>query len=619
MLLLTIVGAGCTRITLEMPDTEAGIKLYETIQTAYIYLPVSSEIDDKDTAAAFKNKLKEAETAISLNQATDFETEIITLALAKLIDEVHVAYFGDFTAKYMRVSAEPLIESLSILDADCAYDSGTRTFYRSLGSGNTKKIPRRFITKTDNGYVYSELTGSDKPGFDAYDFMFVPELNYSYELTERTKDKISSHYVVFTVLPIIEISADDDIGEVYEDCRISVSDPNGGDFESSALIHIRGGASLYRPKRNYTLKFVTEYNSNRDVSLFGMRDDSDWILDAMYLDAGRCRDRVTTDIWRAIDEPLYYADTMKEPQTNGINGVFVEVFLNDEYVGLYHFTEKIDRKQLQLMKTTPGDTQVRSVIYKGEMWDSPTLFRGYYNYDNATPFWGGFEQKYPNPDKGGAINFKPLADFVDFAINTTDETFKSGILDLIDVKNFVNYTLLMSLSYAYDNRGKNIYWSVYDVTDEEKSAIFLTPWDLDCTWGRLWDSSELRATYEWLPVTDGILDDVPLLPDGSYDLDNYTRAPDYIFLRLYNTNAGGFADMVKERWFELRKTEFSSETLKKRFDDCFDLLESSGAWGREAAKWSECNLNAENEREYIKSWLDRRLVYLDGIFGSSNS
>ena len=56
-------------------------------------------------------------------------------------------------------------------------------------------------------------------------------------------------------------------------------------------------------------------------------------------------------------------------------GVFVEVFINGDYHGLYCMTDKIDRKLLGLKKIKmkdDGEVSVRGVLYKGVSWNGYT-------------------------------------------------------------------------------------------------------------------------------------------------------------------------------------------------------------------------------------------------------
>jgi len=234
----------------------------------------------------------------------------------------------------------------------------------------------------------------------------------------------------------------------------------------------------------------------------------------------------------------------------------------------------------------------KSFIYKGKSWEDPILFRRYWDYNVHSSYWGGFEQSYPNPEKGGTINWKPIADFVDFGVNSSDKDFAENINKYIDLDNFVDYTIFLCISYAYDNTGKNCYWSIYDITDENMAKIFITPWDMDASWGRSWNSDKVSAVKEWMD-------------SESYEHDTY------LFRRLIKTNAGGFADKLRLRWEEVKNNILSPENIVGRFDAVFDLFDACGAWERESVKWRECKLDLESERRYIREWTFERWDYID--------
>ena len=70
----------------------------------------------------------------------------------------------------------------------------------------------------------------------------------------------------------------------------------------------------------------------------------------------------------------------------------------------------------------------------------------------------------------------------------------------------------------------------------------------------------------------------------------------------------------------MRSGVFSSEALKKRFSDYFDLFYETGAGEREMQRWSGADkvvLNFDEEEEYIYQWIDQRLVYVDDFLDYS--
>ena len=158
-------------------------------------------------------------------------------------------------------------------------------------------------------------------------------------------------------------------------------------FAHEAGIKVRGKTAASYPKKSYAIEFCDTMGEELDVSLFDMRSDGDWILDAMYIDHSRMRNRLCTDIWNAYNRIPHISD---EPEAmNGTRGLFVEVFLNGEYNGIYCLTERIDRKQLKLKKYRNACC---GLSYKAYTWDN---LMGYCSYNpdasKNTLLWNGFE------------------------------------------------------------------------------------------------------------------------------------------------------------------------------------------------------------------------------------
>ena len=64
-----------------------------------------------------------------------------------------------------------------------------------------------------------------------------------------------------------------------------------------------------------------------------MRDDDGWILDAMYADHARMRNRLLFDIWNDMDDLPYDKDSDKPFQANGTHGMHVEILFNGSTSG----------------------------------------------------------------------------------------------------------------------------------------------------------------------------------------------------------------------------------------------------------------------------------------------
>ena len=159
-------------------------------------------------------------------------------------------------------------------------------------------------------------------------------------------------------LPIIKLTGD--FGYDYQEGIVSIIYPDGSsDQQLSAKIKWRGGTTNTeeKHKRNYKIKFT------EDHSFFGLRNDNNWILDAGQADVFRLRNRIATELWNDFATKPYYIN--EQPKAlSGVRGEVVEVYLNDEYRGIYCFTECMDRKQLKLKKFDQDGT------IHGTLWKS---------------------------------------------------------------------------------------------------------------------------------------------------------------------------------------------------------------------------------------------------------
>ena len=147
---------------------------------------------------------------------------------------------------------------------------------------------------------------------------------------------------------------------------------------------------------------------------------------------------------------------------------------------------------------------------------------------------------------------------------------------------------------AADNRGKNLYLSIYNIQNPEYSKFVITPWDMDHSFGRNYKA--------WL-----------IEPDEWKEWENTL----YVRLReLYPD----YAEQRKARYAYWRENAFNTEALAERFGAYFDLFRTTGAAERETERWDgvggnySVNLDFDAEEEYIASWNAAHLAYVDAIY-----
>ncbi len=421
---------------------------------------------------------------------------------------------------------------------------------------------------------------------------------------------LESADLFFTSLPIVQINSENYIGDLNVIAQISVAEAETeGDSELLLTkIKIRGASSRGYPKKSYAVNMRDESGTEKEnYSFFGLRSDNKWILDAMYVDPSRMRNRVSTDLWNDFATLPYWAD-QEANMVNGTRGQYVEVFLNDRYHGLYCMTERVDRKQLKLktiieeadyINNTVNYTQ-RGALYKAKGWTTAVMFgypyRGNPNipyYSNYFDSWETFEVKYPNDD-GEPFIWDNLYDAIRTASKMTDDaTFLSTMHDVFDLPVYLDYFLFIELMLASDNHGKNTYASIYN--QQESPKVTITPWDLDGTWGRRWDGKK-DLTY------------------AAQDFESFLRRHEhgtfYLFDRMKQLDADEWeSKKLKERYLQLRGNHFSFESLMGRFQTYANDFTKSGAIDREMSRWGLNSLVPEIN--YLSEWIQDRLDYLD--------
>ena len=385
-------------------------------------------------------------------------------------------------------------------------------------------------------------------------------------------------------LPIIKLSGN--FGYEYQEGTVSILMPDGTTIDHlPGKIKWRGGSTNTegKHKRNYKIKF------NDDIQLFGMRKDNKWILDAGQADLFRLRNRIATELWNDIAKKAYYAD--KEPDVlTGVRGQVVEVYLNDEYRGIYCLTECMDRKQLKLKKFDKKTGEIHGGLWKSGGYGSALMWDCLDSYNNKSETWDVFEVKYPELDDLPETDYSTLWNAINFVANSSDDEFRQHVAEYFDIPVVIDYYIFLHTLNAFDNVGKNMYWAVYDKAEDKK--LTLAVWDLDGTVGAKW-------LGDWA------------VPDYNMDVNLN------LIVRLKELNVDGFNDLAFIRYHELRKNQLSTDNLIKRYQDYYDILKVSGASQREEEKWSgdsDVNgeeINFDNEIAYITDWISKHMQYLD--------
>ena len=417
--------------------------------------------------------------------------------------------------------------------------------------------------------TYSTVAfGTTKLSNGAINHLGNLELNKVYHITINTRDETNKLTLLFTDIPIIQIVAlNPIINGVKTLSRLNINYPEKEKKTDKnwAGIEQRGSSSLKYDKKSFGIGLFSDKSTDAPLSksFFGLKSNRKWILDAMFIDQSRLRNKASFDLWNSMPGPANHS---------GIESRFVEVFVNHQSQGIYCFTEIYTEEFL--------DMNSQSVLYKGADNSAVTSFDVLAKRAPNSKKWGDWEQEFPNPSK--TIVWKDFEALSKLIVNGSNAEFKHKIAQLIDIDNVIDYFLFINLCGAKDNIGKN--WFFFK--EDHSSKFNLLPWDMDRTWGKSRFGEEVISS---IIVTNRF------------------------FERLEEIDPVNYRMRLKERWKELRSLEFSEDNLIDLFTADFSELNSYKIIDLENKLWG-IDLNLKNEQSYIVSWIDNRLKFLDEHF-----
>lgn len=537
---------------------------------------------------------------------------------------MHLALYGITFEGHQATGFTTYVDSIRIDGKDLIYDSTDKVFYYPLpttlrgGKDFTGKVEVKVRVQDAD---YSLCIDDQEIGEDGtFTLPAVDCANeYVLSLLKNGEEEVCRSKLYFTFLPVVEIKMPSCNGSYYTTGTIRVTDADTPGYDSTfvAAYKYRGATAQGYSKKSYAIKLRDENGSSVDREFFGLRDDNNWILDAMAVDYACMRNRVSTDLWNDFStKPYHRREGWEKKARTGTRGRFVEVFLNGKYHGLYCMTEKMDRKQLKLKKyvaatPTTADT-IHATLYKSTDW-TYEVFMGHetgseyfpkrapasFNNSDRKETWRGYEIKYPDYEEE-KIDWGPLWNAISFVATSSDAVFERDYETYFDAPVVDDYYLFLELMLATDNHGKNMFLFNYDqLSATHANMMGIAPWDLDGTWGRRWNGTSYYTTAN---------------QDFTTFLWNYEHGTHTLFHRLAESKQRGWKSALAERYAELRENYFNPENLMARFREYADLFAESHADTREQRRWSSYHRNIGDDVDFICDWIKERVAFLDEAY-----
>lgn len=415
------------------------------------------------------------------------------------------------------------------------YDRESRTFFLPLNMEETEFETGSFGTDIEGAEAVflEDFTKKQKlslmAGNESIPFYLVEKDGYSLCYLKITGvsivDFTSSEYALEDGQPLFFLQVYDNLATGEAKSRTE-SAREAGDFVTSCYTtsRLRGNTSLNYEKKSLRLNLYDQKKQDgsfqkTNESFLGMRKDNDWILNSLYADGSKIKDKLANDLWEQAG-----AEENPYKKTFGTHMEYVEVFINDSYQGLYGLMFPIDRKQLGILSVSSqveAGEEVIERIYKKKYtaeWKAEDFIGPLFD-ENMPDYRGGFFLK------GDLIlqNEEEWAPLYELAscIESTDEEFTRNITSIINQENVLQNWLFYQAIGGFDNYAKNYYYAVRN-RDGRPQGYFI-PWDLNISFGDVYtdnkyyckaDFTVVKELIRWQPgqrmIDLNVEDSVPL-------------------------------------------------------------------------------------------------------------
>lgn len=351
-------------------------------------------------------------------------------------------------------------------------------------------------------------------------------------------------------------------------------------------IEIRGSSTQDSEKKQYGLTTLkTDNITNNNVSLLGMAEENDWILNGMTFDPALIRDYLTYNLSRRIGE---YASAAE----------YCELVINGNYRGLYLLQEKIkaDKNRVNVTKIDQSDNQF------------PDVTGGYITKADKTTggdpvawsmlSWFGtsvdFIHVLPKPQDVTASQNDYIRDQFQ-ALQTAsvngETSLTSGFPSVIDIPSFIDYIIINELASNADA----YQYSTFFHKDRNGKLRAGPVWDTDLTYGNdlfFWGYDRSKTNI--------------------WQLSNRENDGARFWKELFNNPK--FRCYISKRWNELtRSGEPLSQANIEMFID-LTVAKTGEAAGRDYTRWGRTG-NYAKLIEDIKTFVSLRISWINSNIG----
>ena len=420
--------------------------------------------------------------------------------------------------------------------------------------------------------------------------LIIPFLSFSQDF-ESNLPIVLINTNGYEILDETRITSDMDV--IYNSKGINTLLDLSNNYNGKISIELRGSSSqeLF-PKKSYSLETQTIDGKNNNVSLLGLPEENDWILYGAYSDKTLLRNNLTYFLSRQMG---HYAPRSK----------YCELFLNNEYQGIYMLTEKIkrDKNRVNIKKINDEDLTGGYIIKIDKLTDSPPNASWCSNFTNFNNHPICFQYHYPKADEitiDQKIYIENYINEIHLLINELEQNQTNiDAIENINFNSFIDYLIISELSKNVDAYRLSTF--LYKDSDENNGKLNMGPvWDYNLSFGNV-DFCQSSKINGWVLEEETAC-------RGSI--------PSFWYSLLKNDS---FTKKLTSRWSELRESILSFDNIFNHIDSVgqhlnYAQLRNFELWDiLDSYVWPNYQLGVtyQDELGFLKYWIYNRVIWID--------
>jgi CotH protein. len=359
------------------------------------------------------------------------------------------------------------------------------------------------------------------------------------------------------------------------------------------------GTSNY-PKPSYNIETWSAPNVNLNASILGLPEENDWVLLASYTDRSLLRGFLSLKIHDRMDR---YAPRFK----------YCELVVNNQYMGVYLFGEKIKRDSLRLnIASLKQSDNSGEELTGGYIWKIDDENNQGWISSIAPPFATTqqikFQYEYPSSSDITPVQkayIKAYVDSFEAALNSPNfQDTTIGWRKYGAVNSFIDFMIVNEFTRNYEAYRQNVYM----YKDKSKKMRPGPLWGFDMAlWNTTWCQTD-RDTGWCYNFNSVCSNEAQLIP--------------FWWNKLITDTA--FVRELKCRYTDLRKPGQTLDTTRifNTIDSIVTVLTAQSAIARNFTKWPIWGVNIINEPtpmatnytdeiKNLKTYIRKRTIWLD--------